>query len=64
MSLSFSGRTAGIFTAFPLNSTGEEVDGWMDGWMRGVGMGQQRIAESEEARGQLVLPLVSSMPRS
>lgn len=45
--MSLYGRTAGVFTAFPLNSTGGEVDGWME---RGAGMGQGR---SEEANGSL-----------
>lgn len=46
--MSLFGRTAGVFRAFPLNSTGGEVDGW-----RGVGMGKERSKESKEANGSL-----------
>lgn len=63
-SLSLTGRTAGVFTAFPLNSAGGEVDGWMDGRERergrGGGGGRGRRGGTD---GRLVLPLVSFIPR-
>lgn len=64
-SLSLTGSTAGVFTAFPLNSAGGEVDGWMDGRERergrgGGGGGRGRRGGTD---GRLVLPLVSFIPR-
>lgn len=40
LSLSLSGRGAGVFTAFPLNSSGGEVDGWRESQTHGTGKKQ------------------------